>query len=423
MGGANAGEIPTSLSSRASVSSLSNFVRTDLEKLDRLISSTHELLRSTSDALGFAISQERVTSATREELRNLNERIRNSFMGLEEELINLRMVSLGPTLQRAARAGRAAARAGEKEIFFEIVGTELRLDKVLADAIADSLVHLVRNAVDHGIESAEERVRAGKEKRGTVRVEAFSEGSQTRVRVSDDGRGIEPRVIAEAATRLGIVESDYALDIERSLRLIFRPGFTTLASVSDVSGRGVGLDVVETAVEQVGGELRVSSKPMEGTTFEIRLPVTFGLLMATVVVSGANHYCIPAGQTVAVDAIDASDAEKLLKGEMRSSADQLQLFSMRELLGQSLEDQETKDSHQQLRVITCQFSDEPAGISSNGSKRIGILVDAVEGTQEVLVRNLGRHAGRWYGVAGATELRDGRVALVLDLSRLLASSE
>lgn len=409
--------VPTGL---ASISSLSNFVRTDLEKLDRLISSTHALLRSTSDALGFAISQEQVSTQAREELRNLNEQIRNSFISLEDELINLRMVSLGPTLQRAARAGRAAARAAEKEIFFEIVGTDLRLDKVLADAMADSLVHLVRNAVDHGIESAEERVRTGKEKRGSVRIEAVSEGCQTRVRVTDDGRGIEPRVIAEAATRLGILESDYQLDIERSLRLIFRPGFTTLESVSDVSGRGVGLDVVETAVEQVGGELRVSSKPMEGTTFEIRLPVTFGLLPATMVVSAGKHYCIPAGQTVAVDAINASEAEKLLKKEMGSGADQLQLFSMRELLGQSLQDQETSDSRQQLKVVTCQVSDEPGGGSRNGPRRIGILVDAVEGTQEVLVRNLGRHAGRWYGVAGATELRDGTVALVIDLPRLLA---
>jgi two-component system, chemotaxis family, sensor kinase CheA len=421
-GSAVAAETSTIPSSVASISSLSNFVRADLEKLDHLISSTHELLRSTSDALGFAISQKQISTQAREELRNLNEQIRNSFMGLEDELINLRMVSLGPTLQRAARAGRAAARAAEKEVFFEIVGTELRLDKVLADAMADSLVHLVRNAVDHGIESAEERVRAGKEKRGSVRIEAVSEGSQTRVRVTDDGRGIEPRVIAEAANRLGIVESDYTLDIERSLRLIFRPGFTTLASVSDVSGRGVGLDVVETAVEQVGGELRVSSKPMEGTTFEIRFPVTFGLVVATMVVSAGKHYCIPAGQTVAVDAIDASDAKKLLKGEMRSGTDRLQLFSMRELLNQSLEDQQTTASQQQLKVITCQVSDESGG-SRNGSKRIGILVDEVEETQEVLVRNLGRHAGRWYGVAGATELRDGTVALVLDLPRLLASSE
>lgn len=416
-----AAETSTISSSLSSVSSLSNFVRTDLEKLDRLISSVHELLRSTSEALGFAISQEQVTTNTREELRNLNEQIRNSFIGLEEELINLRMVSLGPTLQRAARAGRGAARAAEKEIAFQIVGNELRLDKVLVDAIADSLLHLVRNAVDHGIESADERAEAGKEKCGIVRIEAISEGSQSRVRVSDDGRGIDPRVIAEAATRLGIVGSDYEIDIERSMRLIFRPGFTTLAAASGVSGRGVGLDVVETAVEQVGGELRVSSKPMEGTTFEIRLPVTFGLLMATVFVSGANHYCIPAGQTVSVDAVDAGDLKKLLKGKMQSDADQLPPVSMRELLGQPVEDGEKKGSHQQL--ITCQFSDEQGSSTVNGSKRIGILVDAVEGTQEVLVRNLGRHAGRWYGVAGATELRDGTVALVLDLPRLVTSSE
>src|SRR6185295_3574907 len=161
-------------------------------------------------------------------------------------------------LQRAMRAGRASARWAGKEVDFEISGADLRLDMLLVEAIADPLIHLVRNAVDHGIEAPEERAKTNKKPRGTVRIEVTSEGSQSRLRVTDDGRGVDPRLISAAAARLGILPADgETLDVDRSLRLIFRPGFTTQAAASKVSGRGVGLDVVETAVEHVGGELRV----------------------------------------------------------------------------------------------------------------------------------------------------------------------
>jgi two-component system chemotaxis sensor kinase CheA len=387
---------------------LSNFVRTDLDRLDRLISSTHALLRTTSTTLALAMSQLPVPS---EELHKLNKHIRNSFIGLEDELINLRLVALGPTLQRAARAGRAAARLEAKEINFEISGADIRLDRLLVEAIADPLIHLVRNAVDHGIETVDERNKAGKLLRGTVRIEAVTEGSQSRLRVADDGRGVDPHFITAAARRLGLFKSDTPLDMEQSLRLIFRPGFTTLASASDISGRGVGLDVVETAVEQVGGELRVSSKPGYGTTFEIRLPVTFGLVATNVIVSAGKHYCIPANQTLGIDAIDVIDGA--------SGANRIPQVSMRDLLGQP---EEPDDSTNRLQLITCQFTDERAGLDNQKTKSVGIVVDEVEAPQEVLVRNLGRHAGRWYGIAGATELRDGTVALVLDLPRLLSAA-
>ena len=392
----------------ADVPRLSNFVRTDLDRLDRLISSTHALLRATSTTLNLAMSQLPVPS---EELHNLNRHIRSSFIGLEDELINLRLASLEPTLQRAARAGRAAARSEAKQINFEVSGAEIRLDRLLIEAIADPLVHLVRNAVDHGIETSEERTRAGKPAVGTVKIEAVSEGSQSRLRVADDGRGVDPGFITEAARRLGLFKSDAQLDMEQSLRLIFRPGFTTLASVSDISGRGVGLDVVETAVEQVGGELRVSSKPGHGTTFEIRLPVTFGLVSTNVIVSAGKHYCIPAGQTLGIDAIDLVDGA--------SGANRIPQVLMRDLLGQP---EEPDDSTSRLQLITCQFTDERAGLDDQKTRSVGIVVDEVEAPQEVLVRNLGRHAGRWYGIAGATELRDGTIALVLDLPRLLSAA-
>jgi len=408
---ANSQPITTS-DNTTSVSALATFVRTDLAKLDHLISSTHELLRATSSALGIAVGQKQTNKRTREQLQSLAETIRTSFMGLENELINLRMISLGPTLQRAMRTGRTAARSIGKEIDFEVTGKDLRVDKVLADALADPLIHLIRNAVDHGVESRDERMRLGKASRGKIRIEATSEGSQSRIRVTDDGRGIDPLEISKAALRLGITTEPSELDVERSLRLIFRAGFTTVASATDVSGRGVGLDVVETAVEQVGGELRVSSKPGFGTTFEIRLPVTFGLLSAMVLVANGNRYCIPANQIVDIGAVPGKKPSK----NKRTKGDNAQPIQLSELLGRS---SVRKKSGKGARLITFQLSELEQQASGNPRDEIHIIVDEVKGTEEVLVRSLGRQGGRWYGVAGATELRDGTVALVLDLARLL----
>lgn len=398
-----------------SASALANFVRTDLAKLDHLISSTHELFRATSNALGIAVAQKQTSKKTRAQLQSLDETVRASFMDLENELISLRMVSLGPTLQRALRSGRTAARVTGKEIDFEITGKDLRVDKVLADSLADPLIHLIRNAVDHGIEPAAERRRLGKDAPGRISIEAISEGAQSRIRINDDGRGIDPAVVSKAAARLGIVSEPSELDFERSVRLIFRAGFSTLASATGVSGRGVGLDVVETAVEQVGGELRVSSKPGAGTTFEIRLPVTFGLLSAAVLVANGSRYCIPANQLVDISDV-VREKKRLTKAPTRNDDEPMNLS---ELLGQSATSRRSRKSAQQ---VTCRISEPQQQANGDSRRDVRLIVDGVAGTEEVLVRSLGRHSGRWYGVAGATELRDGSVALVLDLARLLLSS-
>lgn len=372
--------------------SVQNFVRTDLEKLDHLISSTHELFLTTTNAFDLAVSNTEPATEIHRQLCALNEQIRGAFLSVEEELINLRMVPLGPTLQRAVRAGRTAARNARKQIDFEVKGAGLPIDKVVAESIANSLIHLVRNAVAHGIESPDERAEMGKRARGRIRLEATNEGSQTRISVSDDGRGIDPNQILEAATRLNVATTNPPLDIESSLRLIFRAGFTTLRSATDLSGRGVGLDVVETAVEQVGGGLRVSTEPSKGSTFEIVLPVSFGLLGVTVVNSAGNSYCFPSMYVLNGESI----GESSYKGSLREMLDQPPTV-----------DAETGE------VIRC---------SIPGRDAFELVVDEIVGSEEVLVRNLGRYAGRWKGVAGAAELRDGSVALVLDLPRLITAA-
>jgi chemotaxis protein histidine kinase CheA len=208
---------------------------------------------------------------------NLQE-VENDLAGfsgvLAKELFTTdRMTSVEPVLEFALRAGRIAARSSGKEIDFKIEGQELYLDRTICDVIADPLIHLVRNAVDHGIETPAERTKMGKANPGTVQVKAAISQGQTRITVVDDGRGIDPVLISEAAARLGLPDAEVVSNLDQSVRMIFRPGFSTAETVSEISGRGVGLDVVERAVETLGGEIRVNSKPGLGSSFEMWFPV------------------------------------------------------------------------------------------------------------------------------------------------------
>ena len=397
----------------SAVVSLATFVRTDLDQLDHVISSAHEILRTTGDTFASAVAK--ISDA--EEQRQLQlqaERFRQSFLTLEEEIINLRMTTIGALLRRAERAGRSAARAAGKQVDIQIRGLHIRADKLLCEAVADAVVHLIRNAVDHGIETPSERLRAGKEATGHVRIEASKTGGRARIKVTDDGRGIDPQIISRSAVKQGIIDERENLSLERSLRLIFRPGFSTLAKATNVSGRGVGLDVVETAVEQAGGEVRVSSEPGRGASFEIHLPVTFGLLRASLCSSGGNRYCIDADQAVSVRRVDAAQIETVPEGEELES-EQLPIVRLTQLLGQ-----QPRESANHFDMFICEVpetTERDGGTISR--RRVGLIVDSTEGAEEVLVRHLGRHAGRWQGIAGATELRDGTVALVLDLPILI----
>jgi two-component system chemotaxis sensor kinase CheA len=401
-----------------SIASLTSLVRVELNELDEMVSAAHELLTDTTGALDLSLSAN-LTRAERTEMEITSARIRRRFVELEERLIGLRMIPIAQTLARAARAGVVAARATGKEVDFETRGGEVRLDKSLADAISDPLLHLLRNAVDHGIESVDERKGVGKSERGRILLEARAEGSRVRLRVIDDGRGIDSSTIARAAQERGLVAPGTTLTREQSLRLIFRPGFSTALSVSNVSGRGVGLDVVEHAVEQTGGELRVWSEPGAGTTFEMILPTTLALVPALVVHSAGYRYCVDASHILEAGFIDAHEVEQVGEATViRWRGALLPLVHMRRLLAQPVSE---RDGLDRVHVIISHVAGHRADASSERESlsRAAVAVDGWDGHQEVLVRGLGRHAARWRGIGGAAEMPGGTVALVLDLPRLL----
>jgi two-component system chemotaxis sensor kinase CheA len=399
----------------AKVAPLSTRVRVELRELDEIITATHDVLVETTGALNLVTlvnQQDTVRAELAEKVNN----VRRRLVELEERLIALRMIPVAQMLERAARAGRIAARLTGKEVDFETAGGDVRLDKSLADAMADPLLHILRNAVDHGIEPSAERSVAGKKARGLVRLEALVEGSRVVLRVADDGRGIDPLQVTRAAARQGIIESGTLLTKEQAMRLIFRPGFSTASTVSSVSGRGVGLDVVERAIELVGGELRVSSEQGVGTIFEMILPTTLALTNALVIHSAGHRYCIDekhVAETGFVAAVDIDRSGEIERVRWRGTL--VPLVRMRQLLAQPAREDINGEGVPVIIIPGNAARESQAG----GMGHAALAVDELGERTEALVRGLGRHAARWRGISGATELSDGTVALVLDLPRLL----
>ena len=391
-------------------------VRIEMKQIDELISSAGELFRFTTNAL-----QSLSATGNKRAVDAVTLHLRQWFIKLDEQLIKLRLVPAGEILERAAaRAGRIAARQMGKQIEFEIAGGDVGIDKSLADIIADPLFHLVRNAVSHGIESPEERVASGKSATGRVRLAAFNEGSRIHITVTDDGRGIDWDRIAAAAAEQGITRNSWDLSTDQCLRLIFRPGFSTAQAVSELSGRGIGLDVVDRAMEPAGGEVRVATELGAGTTFAMIMPATLALVQCLVVQSGDQLYAI---ESEGVSDSDADADQAVIDETGTAHADwrgeSLPLLNLRTLLGQAV----SLDPVGPVIIWQAPNNSAPAQTGKDGKKRYALVVDGIRGRQETLVRSLGRHAARWTGVCGAAELFDGKVALVLDLRELIKAQE
>jgi two-component system, chemotaxis family, sensor kinase CheA len=402
---------PLSSSAQSALSVERVTVRVELEELNHLISETSELFRETTNAL-----ESLSTLANKPAIDIAGARLRRRCVELEERLIKLRLVPCAEVFERTAtRAGQTAARQLGKQVEFEIEGRDVGIDKSLADAIAEPLLHLVRNAVGHGIESAEARIAAGKSAIGKVTLAAFNEGSHIHITVTDDGRGIDLDRIASSATEHGIVNIGEGLSMDQCLRLIFRPGFSTASEVSELSGRGIGLDIVDRAMEQAGGQVRLATEAGVGTTFVMILPAALALVDCVLVSSDDQVYGIRSARVADHRSLDAPELKKISStNTIHWNGQELPVLSLRSLLSQA---DDEADGQRERDLIVCQ-ADANRPARSRGPDRFALIVDSVYGKQETLVRGLGRHAARWLGVSGAAELLDGNVALVLDVDHL-----
>jgi two-component system chemotaxis sensor kinase CheA len=379
-------------------------VRVDTQRLDDIMNMVGELVlvRNRLATLKATMNDEEVANA----VGNLDV----VTADLQLAVMKTRMQPIKKVFGRFPRVVRDLARSMKKEIDLEMEGEDTDLDKNLVEALADPLVHLVRNSVDHGIELPEEREKAGKPRRGSVLLSAAQEGDHILLSISDDGKGMDPEVLRQKAVEKGMMEADAAarLDDKECFNLIFAPGFSTKAVISDVSGRGVGMDVVKTRIAQMNGSVEIDSEWGRGSIITIKLPLTLAILPTLMVVLGEQPFALPLASVVEIFNLDLKRTN-VVDGQLtimvRDRA--LPLFYLRQWLTphRPMTDEDRTRGH----VV----------IVNVGNIQVGLVVDHLIGQEEVVIKPLGALLLGLEGMAGATITGDGKIALIIDVPGLM----
>ncbi|NLU46779.1 MAG: chemotaxis protein CheA, partial [Syntrophomonadaceae bacterium] len=375
-------------------------VRVDIDRLDSLMNLVGELVmhKGRLEEIG---SSRRIV-----ELNETIEQIDRISSDLQSVVMKVRMVPIEQVFNRFPRMVRDLAKELNKEIDFQIEGKETELDRTVIDEIGDPLIHLLRNAVDHGIESPAVRAQMGKPRIGTIVLRARHEGNNVLIEVEDDGSGIDFERVKQKAVDKGMVSSKEAEEMpnEKALELLFSPGFSTSDNVTDISGRGVGLDVAKNKIEALNGEIHVDSKLGQGTKFKIKLPLTLAIIQALMVSVRDEIYAIPLSSVDETTMLSPEDI-KLIQGQevMVLRGTVLPLYRLDSLLEVPGE----KQSDEMYVVVV-----------SKGDKQIGLVVDGLIGQQEIVIKSLGKFLAGIPGIAGAIVAGDGNVRLILDIATL-----
>jgi two-component system chemotaxis sensor kinase CheA len=327
---------------------------------------------------------------------------------LQAAVMTARMQPVGRVFARFPKLARDVARQLDKQVQLDVSGADTELDRNLVEALADPLVHLVRNAIDHGIEMPDARRRAGKPEQGQVRISAQQEGDHVAIEVRDDGAGIDPDRIRRKAVEKGLIDDDAAarLSSEECLQLLFLPGFSTRDAVSDLSGRGVGMDVVQSRIRELSGTVQIHSDVGAGSRFSIRVPLTLAILPTLLVEVAGDVYALPLVRVVEVLSHDPGkalwiDGQRVL--DLRQQP--LPLLGLREWLG----------------MEPAPLPDSTCVVLQSGEARYCLAVDQVRGREEVVIKALPPTLRGLPGYAGASLIGDGRMALILDVDALLGS--
>ena len=385
-------------------------MRVDIGKLDRLMNIVGELVIAKSNLLSVAetLKAERIPTELSAQLfregRNLERRLEE----LQAGVLDVRMVPLSQVFDKLARMLRKVAREAKKDVDLEVHGGDVELDKLIVEELSDPLMHLIRNAVDHGIESPDAREKAGKGRKGRLTLGALQKGNQVVVEVSDDGRGIDRRRVIEVAIERNLVAAADAPSLsERDvLALLFQPGFSTAREVSELSGRGVGLDVVKTNIANLSGVIDVVSEEGRGTRMLITLPVTLAILQALIVEVAGRTFAIPLNAVLEITTIRQGEVRTLQGREVidlrQSTLPLVRLRRLFELAG-------GREAGPVSYVV----------VVGLGRERVGLVVDALLGQRDIVIKPLGRLLGNVRGIAGATDLGQRQTVLVLDVGSIL----
>lgn len=383
-------------------------IRVDIEKVDALINMVGELVITQSMLSQFSGEFDiRALEKLREGLLQLERNTRE----LQESVMSIRMMPIGVSFNRFPRLVHDLSSKLGKQVELKLSGEQTELDKTVMEKIGDPLVHLVRNALDHGIERPEVRVAAGKPATGLLTLNACHEGGNIVIEISDDGAGLDAdRILAKARER-GIVGPNDALSVEQIHELIFAPGFSTAEVVSDVSGRGVGMDVVRRNIKDLGGTVEIQSVPGKGSTFRVRLPLTLAILDGQLVGVGSQIYIVPI--------VSIIESLQVVPGALSSIAAHQQVYRLRDEYIPILKLHEVFNVQARAREIT----DGLLVVVEGEGRKVGLFVDELLAQQQVVIKSLQTNFRRVAGISGATILGDGTVAMIVDIGGLIQLSQ
>ncbi len=379
-------------------------VRVDIEKLDVLMNLVSELIIAKNSLVSVSNQVQGQNQSVNEQIEYLE----NVTTNLHESVMKVRMVPIESVVSKFPRMIRDLSKKLDKKMELYMTGEETELDRTVVDEIGDPLMHLLRNSADHGLEPAELRVQRGKPAVGSIFLDAYQDGNNVVIEVRDDGNGIDVEAVKNKALERGAVTPEQAANMtdKEIIDLLFLPSFSTAKKVTDVSGRGVGLDVVKSKIEALSGEVEVKSKLGEGSTWTIRLPLTLAIIQALMVVVGGEKYAISLGTIQTIEDI-APEEIKLVQNKevihLRGSVIPLIRLS------NVLDVESTKSPEEHLMVV----------IVKKGDKLAGLVIDDMIGQQEIVIKSLGKYIKQCKFISGATILGDGEVALILDANALI----
>ncbi|MCI9315143.1 MAG: chemotaxis protein CheA [Lachnospiraceae bacterium] len=379
-------------------------VRVDIEKLDTLMNLVSELIIAKNSLVSASTVSGTSSTAVNEQIEYLE----SVTTSLHESVMKVRMVPIESTVSKFPRMVRDLQKTLGKKMELYMSGEETELDRTVVDEIGDPLMHLLRNSADHGLESAEIRKERGKPEVGSIFLEAYQDGNNVVIEVRDDGNGIDTEAVRNKAIEKGIITPEQAENMNEkdSVDLLFHAGFSTAKVVSDVSGRGVGLDVVKSKIEALSGEVEVKTKLGEGSSWIIRLPLTLAIIQALMVEIGDEKYAISLGSIQTIEDISPNDVKLVQAKEVIQIRDiVIPLIRLNEIL----DIESKKDPSENLVVV----------VVKKGDKMAGLVVDELIGQQEIVIKSLGKYISKCKIISGATVLGDGEVALILDANTLI----
>lgn len=379
-------------------------VRVDIEKLDTLMNLVSELIIAKNSLVSASAMSGNSSQAVNEQIEYLE----SVTTSLHESVMKVRMVPIESTVNKFPRMVRDLQKKLGKKMELYMSGEETELDRTVVDQIGDPLMHLLRNSADHGLESAEVRKERGKPEVGSIFLDAYQDGNNVVIEVRDDGNGIDTKAVKNKAIERGVITPEQGDNMSEKeiIDLLFNAGFSTAKVVSDVSGRGVGLDVVKSMIESLSGEVEVKSKLGAGSTWTIRLPLTLAIIQALMVDIGDEKYAISLGSIQTIEDIPPADVKLVQAKEVIQLRD-LVIPLVR--LSEILDIPSKKDPEENLVVV----------IVKKGDKQAGLVVDELIGQQEIVIKSLGKYISKCKIISGATVLGDGEVALILDANTLI----